>query len=255
MALLRDGNPNDTESLRVYETSILSGAHVEGIDLDAKLGLATEEISQQVLDVLLAHENGSGASTRRRVLGVSDVVTTPPLRRWQALHTLGIVYRDAYNNQLNDRYQSKWDEYRELAREAKEQALRYGIGLVAVPIPRALPPVFSLVPSLNTATTYYVRVNWVAASGSEGQASEVTTFVTAEGSLMVIGAGNVPSAVTGWNAFVGLTTASLMQQNAAPIPVGQVFTVPATGLISGRQPSDGQAPDFYVTGGRMLRRG
>ena len=55
MALLTDGNPNDTEALRVYETAILDLAHVETIDLDAKLGLATEEISQEVLDILLGH--------------------------------------------------------------------------------------------------------------------------------------------------------------------------------------------------------
>jgi hypothetical protein len=55
MALLTDGNPNDTEGLRVYETAILDVAHVETIDLDAKLGLATEEVSQEVLNILLGH--------------------------------------------------------------------------------------------------------------------------------------------------------------------------------------------------------
>ena len=32
--------------------------------------------------------------------GVSDVVVTPQLKRWHALHALGVVYRDAFNNQL-----------------------------------------------------------------------------------------------------------------------------------------------------------
>ena len=45
MALLTDGNPNDTEGLRVFESAILDVAQVEAIDLDAKLCLATEEIS------------------------------------------------------------------------------------------------------------------------------------------------------------------------------------------------------------------
>src|SRR5579871_3788298 len=139
MALLTDGNPNDTEGLRAIESAILEVARVEGIDLNAKLCLATEEISQDVLDMLLGHSPVPfliGGEQRRR-LGVSDVVVSPQMKRWQALHTLAVVYRDAYNNQLNDRYLSKWDEYRELARGARERTYGYGIGLVAAPVPRA----------------------------------------------------------------------------------------------------------------------
>src|SRR3954466_13857831 len=120
MALLTDGNPNDTEALRVYETAILDVASVEMIDLDAKLCLATEEISHDVLDVLLDHTRNEYSLTQvpvsgdRRKIGVSDVVVSPQMKRWQALHALAVVYRDAYNNQLNDRYGKKWEEYREL---------------------------------------------------------------------------------------------------------------------------------------------
>jgi hypothetical protein len=255
MALLTDGYPNDTETLRVYESSILNVAHVEGIDLDAKLGLATEEISQQVLDVLLTHDSFTIIMGRRRLLGVSDVVVTSTLRRWHALHALAIVYRDAYNNQLNDRYKSKWEEYRELEREAKEQTLRFGIGLVSPPIRKADAPSFGIVPSLNPSTTYYVQVNWAAADGQEGCASDVTTYQTAEGSLMMIQVPSAPEGVAFWNAFVGLTPATIMQQNATPILVGQHFTIPSTGLVAGRRTSEGQAAQFYVTGGRILRRG
>ena len=53
--LLTDGNPNDTEDLRVYESAILGLANVETIDLGVKLDLATEEISEDVLDFLLDH--------------------------------------------------------------------------------------------------------------------------------------------------------------------------------------------------------
>ena len=59
------------------------------------------------------------------------------MKRWHALHTLAVVYRDAFNNQLNDRYRNKWEEYRELARNAREQTFEFGIGLVATPIPQA----------------------------------------------------------------------------------------------------------------------
>lgn len=255
MALLTDGNPNDTEALRVYETAILSVANVEMIDLDAKLGLATEEISEDVLDILLDHPLMDPRATVRRTFGVGDVVVTRQLKGWHALHTLEIVYRDAFNNQLNDRYKPKWDEYGELAREAEQQTEHFGIGLVFNPIPKAVTPLLSVVPGFSPATLYYVRVSWVSASGREGEPSDVTAFETVDGSLLVVQAVQPPAIATGWNVYIGLTDSTPTLQNSAPVPVGQSFTLSPTGLVNGRPPGDGQIPDFYVLGGQMLRRG
>lgn len=266
MGLLTDGNPNDTEALRVYEAAILNVAQVESIDLNAKLYLATEEISQEVVNILLGHTPmnyaplnpiapfGVPANTRRRI-GVSDVVVTAPIKRWHALHTLEVTYRDAYNNQLNDRYAAKWDEYRELAQGARTRTIQYGIGLVSQPIPRAGEPTFSVVAGLIPSTIYYVRVSWVSATGQEGAPSEVTTYQTADGSLLVVTAGSAPAVATGWNVYLGLTAQALALQNSAPLAIGQPFTLAATGLSAGRAPGEGQSPDVYVTGGWTLNRG
>jgi len=256
MALLTDGSPNNTEALRVYEAAILSVANVEGIDLEAKLGLATEEVAEEVLDVLLDHAATTDPlGSARRGVGVSDVAVTPQLKRWHALHMLGIVYRDAFNNQLNDRYKTKWDEYRELARSARELTLRFGIGLVAAPIPVAVAPAFSTIAGTFPATTYYVRVSWLSATGQEGLPSSTTTFMTVDGSSLVVTALNPPQVATGWNVYIGLSDVALARQNASPIAIGQSFALPPTGLVGGAAPGNGQAPDSYVTGGRMMRRG
>jgi hypothetical protein len=256
MALLTDGNPNDTEALRIYETAILSVANVEMIDLDAKLGLATEEISDSVLDILLDHTRAyDPQSNIRRLIGVSDVAVTPQLKRWQAAHTLEIVYRDAFNNQLNDRYKPKWDEYRELSRAAREQTERFGIGLVLSPVPKAATPILSVVPGTTPATTYYVQASWVSATAQEGSPSEVTAFETAAGSQLVAQAMQPPAIATGWNVYIGLTDSTLTLQNSTSLPLGQSFTMPPAGLVNGRSPGNGQMPDVYVTGGRTLRRG
>jgi hypothetical protein len=266
MALLTDGNPNDIEALRVYEAAILDVASVETIDLNAKLRLATEEISQDVVSILLDHTSlnytllnpiapfGAPANLRRR-LGVSDVVVTDPLKRWHALHTLEVTYRDAYNNQLNDRYGAKWDEYRELAAGARVRTIKYGIGLVSQPVPRAGQPTFSVVTGLIPSTIYYVRASWVSATGQEGSASEITTYQTADGSLLVLTAGIAPPVATGWNVYLGLAAWPVALQNSAPMAIGQTFQMPATGLAAGRGPGDGQSPDVYVTGGWTLNRG
>src|SRR5579862_7966929 len=227
MALLTEGNPNDTEALRVYETAILNVANVETIDLDAKLGLATEEISDDVLDILLDHTRAyDPQSTIRRRIGVSDVAVTPQLRRWQAVHTLEIVYRDAFNNQLNDRYKPKWDEYRALSQDAREQTERFGIGLVLSPIAKAAAPILSVVAGLTPATAYYAQVSWVSASAQEGSPSDVTAFETVAGSVLVVQAAQPPAVATGWNVYIGLTDSTVTLQNSTPIPVGQAFTLP-----------------------------
>ncbi len=265
--LLTDGNPNATEELRVYESAILAVANTEMIDLGAKLALGTEEIAQEVLDFLLDHTGadpqaawrlriGADLSAAwRRKTGVSDVVVTRQMKRWHAAHTLEIVYRDAFNNQLNDRYQAKFREYRELARAAREQSFHFGIGLSLNPIPQAPAPLFSAVAGPIPATTFYAQASWVGTSGQEGTPSDLITYDLPAGGVPVVQMADPPAVASGFNVYLGLTPDGLALQNPSPIPVGQTFTVPGTGLIQGRQPGSGQAPDIYVSGAWMLRRG
>ena len=120
MALFTDGPLNSTADLQKYENGILGVASVEAIDLGAKIALAQDEIANQLLRFLMRRtplRDGLDVQwTLRRRRDVSDVVVTDPLRRWHAQKALAMVYRDAYNNQLNDRYQGKWAEYEQLAK-------------------------------------------------------------------------------------------------------------------------------------------
>jgi hypothetical protein len=256
--LLTDGNPNADENLRVYESAILEVAHTEMIDLAVKLDLATEEIAQDVLDFLLDHPGADPQAALRRGIGVADVVITRQMMRWHAVHTLEIVYRDAFNNQLNDRYQAKFLEYRELSRNARTLSFHFGVGVALIPIPQALTPVFSAVGGQLPETTYYARASWVGASGQEGSPSEMTVYSAPLGGLPVVQMTEQPAAAavaTGFNVYLGLTPDSLALKNSTPVPVGQSFTLPETGLVAGRAPGDGQAADLYISGGWILRRG
>jgi hypothetical protein len=254
--LLTDGSPNDELSLRVYESAILDVSNTEAIPLKAKLGLALEEISDDVLDSLLAHSGPSDPQgTRRRAIGVSDVVVTPQMRRWHAVHTLEVFYRDAFNNQLNSRYEAKFNEYRELSHNARDKTYQFGIGLALTPIPRAQMPVFSFAAGSMAETIYYVQVSWVSTSGQEGDPSELTTYDSPAESLPVVTAVNPPAVATGFNVYMGRTVEAVSLQTSSPISVGRNFTFPGSGLVSGRCPGCGQAPDIYVNGGLMLRRG
>lgn len=257
MALLTDGSPNAPTDLTTYESAILNVAATEMIDLGVKLGLATEEISEDVLDILLDHTRSyDPQSTVRRQIGVSDVVVSTQMKRWHALHTLAIVYRDAFNNQLNDRYLPKWQEYQKLAANARARTTILGIGLVNTPIPEAQMPALSTTISAGAATAiYYVAMTWVSANGAEGAPSTVTTFETGAGTTLVVQGVNPPSVATGFNVYTGSSSTALVLQNASPVPVGQSFVLPGSGLIAGRAMGNGQMPDVYVTGGPTLRRG
>jgi hypothetical protein len=177
------------------------------------------------------------------------------MKRWHALHTLAVVYRDAYNNQLNDRYKNKWEEYRELARGAKERTLAFGIGLVAAPVPRAGTPVLGAAAGTLAAAIYYAQVSWVSATDHEGSASPATTFQTTDNSGLTVAAVNAPAIAAGWNVYLGLAISTLTLQNSAPLAIGETFTLADSGLVSGLSPGDGQTADMFVTGGRILRRG
>jgi hypothetical protein len=254
--LLTDGNPNTAEDLRAYESAILGVANTESIDLGVKLELATEEVTQEVLDFLLNRSTGidpQGAG--RRNVGVGDVVVTRQMKRWHALHTLELVYRDAFHNQLNDRYKAKFFEYKKQASQAKAQTFQFGVGLVSRPAPVAEVPHFSFAVGSFEATTYFARVAWVTSSGQEGLASEITTYDAPSGSVPVVTAVHAPANATGFNVYMGLTPERLSKQNASPVAVNGSYTLAPGGLVEGAAPGDGQVPDLFLAGTRSLRRG
>jgi hypothetical protein len=171
------------------------------------------------------------------------------------LHTLAIVYRDAFNNQLNDRYQVKWQEYQELARNARQRTIKFGIGLALNPIPQAATPILGTAAGAGTGGTFYIQVSWVTATGQEGTPSQVTALGVMAGSDLTVQTVNAPAVATSYNVYAGSSVSMLALQNPTPIGVGESFAMPDGGLIAGTAPGTGQAPDVYIAGGPMLRRG
>lgn len=254
--LLTDGCPNTVEDLRAYESGILNVGSTELIDLKTKLSLAKEDIAESILDFLL--EDGRSADPKsgtRRSVGVSDVVVTRHVKRWHALQTLAVVYRDALHNQLNTRYQHQYDEYQGLAREARGLALRFGIGVVSNPVPAADVAVLTAVAGTAAAETYYVRVSWLGASGQAGAPGVVTALQAADGTVPSVEVENPPAGATGFNVYAGVSVDTLYLQNPAPVEVGQPFVLPGPLVSAGPMPGEGQSPDVYVTGAHVLRRG
>lgn len=263
MALLVDGQINGLQDLQRYEASLLSVTGIEQIDVNAKMALAKDLISADLLTFLMkqSYRDPLYASFAfdtnygRRKKGVSDVVATEELKRWHALRSIELVYMDAYNNQLNDRYKGKWSRYQALAETASVQLLDVGVGLVSDPIRRADPPIlFGLAGALMGAT-YYVRVAWVNQAGQEGAPSDAASLQTVDGMQLVVSAAKPPVNAAKWNVYAGLAPEEVSLQNPTPLAVGFDWTLPVTGLRNGQQAGSGQAPEQYVANHHVFQRG
>ena len=246
--LLTDIPAIQIEDLADHETAILDTAGNEGINLTVKIGLATDEVGLQMQSRFPA----LGLVN----IGLKNVVVTPALRLWLIFHTLEIVYRDAYHNQLNDRYKAKWEEYKDLSAYASGLLFQIGIGTVVDPIPQADHPLLGLTSGSLTPAKYFVRVAWRNGSGEEGNPSETTALDVTAGSTLQVQAVNAPGNAVSWNVYAGSTPDALFLQNAPPLSPFASWTAPGSALLnSGPQPGTGQQPTFLSPAPRILLRG
>ncbi len=257
MALFTDGPINEAIAFQNYENAILTVASTEQIDLAGKSALAQGEIASELILFLMRRFRQPDllwTVNFRPTIGVGDVVVTDPLRRWHAYKTLALVYRDAYNNQLNDRYKGKWNEYEKLAKASAESYLQIGVGLVSGPISKAMFPLLTTVPGTGPAATYYVAVAWVNQTGQCGSASEVAQITTSTGQQLAVAAVSPPPNATGWTAYVGEAPEATSLQNSSPIAIGSTWTL-ATALQAGTPAGRGQQPTWFLVDQRLIERG
>src|SRR5689334_3477779 len=140
MPLFTDGSIATLEDLAAQDSGVMITWGVEGADVNSKLALAQEELGGELSRLLPRLGKFSTSAS-----GLGNVVVTSPLRLWHIYHSLELIYRDAYNNQLNDRYKGKWDQYKELSQWAERKLLETGVGIAADPVPRATAPTLTRV--------------------------------------------------------------------------------------------------------------
>lgn len=265
MALFTDGEISKVEDLIAYEANLAAVADAEGIDLASKLRLAQSELGAELAAAGLGPGNiywtgqgwnSTGAEAGMNRFELDRVVVTSPLKLWHTFQTLAIIYRDAYNRKLNDKYQPKWNEYKELARWASSLLFQAGIGLVVNPIPRADQPAVDWVAGALEAMTLYVRISWTGTDpGAEGAASEEVAAETPADQALRVTPPAAPASATGWNVYVGGASDGTVRQNDQPLALGQPWVMPDTGLAAGAAPGAGQEPDFHRTAPRFVQRG
>jgi hypothetical protein len=265
MALFTDGLVSQVSDLVAYEANLPEVAAAEGIDLATKLGLAHTEVGAQIEaasqrpgNVYFARGAGwqaTGAEGNLARFDLSQVVVTPPLKLWQTFQTLAIVYRDAYNRKLNDKYLPKWKEYKDLAQWANDLLFQTGIGITSSPIARPEPPALDWVASSAGGMAVFVRMTWADANGIEGAASaEQAATVPVNYSLRVTPA-VAPAGVSGWHVYAGGSSGEVFRQNADALELGTAWVMPENGLVSGVKVGEGQLPEVFRTVPRFLQRG
>jgi hypothetical protein len=187
------------------------------------------------------------------------VVVTPPIKRWLCYEALARFFAEAYNVQLNTRFQGKWKEYRQEVKHGSDQALHAGLGIVFTPLPKPHMPEVSVQQGVAPAEPFYVQVSWIDSEGNESALSPVNGLVVNSQSSISVqmaeGALQAPPAAFGWNVYVGSNTDSITLQNGNPLSIGSTWSLPASGIENGPRGGDGQSPDFIVPISRQIRRG
>jgi hypothetical protein len=245
MALLIDGPPSTIEELTSHDSQLLNVASAEEIDITQKLALAQRTTALEV-EALLRN--------RGHHVDVSHVVVTPWLRMWHTYATLELIYADAYNSQLNDRYAGKRDQFRALANWAYDKLVQTGLGVTDRPVPQASQPSVEAGAGSLPDDTYYVTMAWVNAGGEEG-ASAVPATITTSSSGFLVTPPEPPAEAAGWNVYSGAAPGTMARQNDAPLPTGQAWLQVDVPLMAGKKPGEGQAPNRVLGLPRILQRG
>lgn len=258
MALFTDSDVVTLDDLLQFEGSLVQISSTHGIDVETKIRLAIDEIGDKVLLSLL--QAGSAEQWRgTNQLGLDNVVLSSPLYRWICFNSLARVYAEAYNVQLNTRFQGKWTEYQQQANQASNLVMASGIGIVSQPLRKPASPAISLSQGTTIAPAIFAQVSW---TGSQNQESAVSAVAgaTLNGATTVTiapsGTGSgVPANASGWNVYAGISQGSLTLQTESPLALDQAWQVPSSGLFNGRVSGNGQPADFTITFSKRLQRG
>lgn len=259
MALFTDAGIVTLDDLLQFEAALVQVAASHSINVETKVNLSIDAIGDKLMLWLLDVGASDPQYLNRRLLGLSTVVVTSSLHRWLCFDSLSRFFAEAYNVQLNTRFQAKWTEYQTEAAQAAQMFFMSGVGIVYNALPKPALPLVSVQNGNSPAQAIFIQTAWVDAAGDEGALSPVNGLILAENSTIAVsmaeGAAKAPAAAVGWNVYVSSSENDLTRQNLAPLSIGSAWQLPPTGITEGPSPIDGQNPQFYVRLSKQIRRG
>lgn len=259
MALFTDAGVITINDLLKYEGTLAKVASDHDINVDTKIALASGAVGDRLMTWLLNIGASDPQFVSRRLIGLSTVVVTEPLRRWLVFESLSRVFIEAFNLQLNTRFQAKMQEYQTEAKNAAGFAFQSGIGIVFNALAEPGMPLVSVQSGAASAAALYVQTTWVDAKGCESAPSPVNGLILTAGSgisvAMAEGSLNVPDAAVGWNVYIGIDQAAPTRQTTAPQEIGSTWELPAGGVVIGSGLGTGQMPNFFIRTSKQILRG
>lgn len=219
MALFTDADVVTLDDLLQYEASLVEIASTHGINVQTKINLALSSIADRVQLWLMKVGASDPQWLTRRVIGVSTVVATPPIKKWICFDALSRFFAEAYNVQLNTRFQAKWQAYQQQASDSVNMVFNTGLGIVYSPLPEPAMPLVSVQTGTDPASSLFVQTAWVDTRGAEGALSPVNGVIVPDQSSISVGmaegVSNAPLAAAGWNVYVSSTGTGMTRQNLA----------------------------------------
>lgn len=259
MALFTDAGIVTLDDLLQFESSLVEVSSTHSIDVTTKIELATNAVADKLMLWLLTVCASDPQWLNRRVLGLSTVVVTPALQKWLCFESLSRFFAEAYNVQLNTRFQGKWIEYQQASSDAADMVFALGIGIVYDPLPKPGMPFVSIADGTILPQALFIQTAWVDRFGNESALSPVNGLILQGPSSVSVAMNDgpvvAPVAAIGWNIYANAMASNLTRQNSIPLPINAAWQLPAAGLMSGLAPLDGQAPNFYVILSRQIQRG
>jgi len=248
MALFVDSIPSEPRDLSQYESSLFETAATEGIDLVTKGTVAATEIHLELQRFLLRVSGGGNT-------GIEQVVLTDALRRWHILRTIALTYRDAYHQQLNERYKHKLEAYHLLSETAADLLFDLGVGITYSPIRRPGKPSLGQAVGNHDAGIWFTTISWTDSLGTESEASSTTSIATVPGSTLTVTPPRAPANASAWNVYVGQSEESMARQNQAPLSLAEHWSMPNDGIRLGSAPPYGQTADASLRRTTTFLRG
>jgi hypothetical protein len=258
MALFTDSDVVTLDDLLRFESSLIQVSSTHAIDVETKIRLATDEIGDKILlSLLQAAAPGQWMNTTG--LSLSNVVVSSPVFRWICFNSLARVYAEAYNVQLNTRFQGKWTEYQQQANQASNLVMASGIGVVSHPLPKPGLATISVLQGTIAIPAIFVQVSWTGNQNQESAPSPIAGAVLNRAAGVQITRPElgtaIPENASGWNVYAGTVQEQLTLQTEIPLTLDEPWQMPASGMEEGRKPGTGQSADVNITFSKRLQRG
>ena len=195
----------------------------------------------------------------RQLLGLSTVVITEPLRRWIVFESLSRIFAEAFNLQLNTRFQGKWKEYQNEAKSAAEFCFQSGIGIVFSALREPALPLVS-VSNRFSESGCLVRANHVGGRQGCRERTESSKRTDSYCWFQHFGRdgrrfSHAPAAAVGWNLYIAVDQSVPTRQTIVPSEIGSTWQLPAGGIVIGSALGQGQMPNFYIRTSKQILRG